>query len=103
MDYAVNRYDNVSLGRFTSPDPLSSSAKEALPYTFNRYAYTANDPVNKKDPTGLDPFVAGEFPSGTGRNCPCEPFGLSLMIDGSEISRELLCIAILIAPYPALA
>jgi RHS repeat-associated protein len=50
-DYAMARYDTSRLGRFTSPDPLPGALVE--PQSLNRYLYTANDPVNKIDPSGL--------------------------------------------------
>jgi hypothetical protein len=35
-------------------DPLGGSAHLSSPGTLNRYAYSANDPVNRHDPSGLD-------------------------------------------------
>jgi len=40
--------------RFAHPDPSDSSYSMTDPQSFNRYAYTQNDPVNFVDPTGLD-------------------------------------------------
>ncbi len=40
--------------RFDQPDPYDGSYREADPQSFNRYAYTRNDPVNFVDPMGLD-------------------------------------------------
>ncbi|HBB97553.1 MAG TPA: hypothetical protein DC054_19400, partial [Blastocatellia bacterium] len=45
------KYESMS-GRWTSPDPISGGIAD--PQSFNRYAYTTNDPVNKVDLTGLD-------------------------------------------------
>jgi RHS repeat-associated protein len=92
LDYAVNRYDNSVVGRFTSVDKKASSAKKELPQSWNRYTYTLNNPINLKDPSGLDPF---DFESG-GRG-PCDPFGPARLLDGFEISREILCWAVLIS------
>jgi RHS repeat-associated protein len=39
LDYAQARYYGSAMGRFTSVDPLSSSAKAANPQTWNRYTY----------------------------------------------------------------
>jgi RHS repeat-associated protein len=50
LDYAVNRYENAALGRFLSPDPVVDLSG---PQRHNRYTYSANDPVNEADPTGL--------------------------------------------------
>jgi RHS repeat-associated protein len=52
LDYAQARYYNSKHGRFTSVDPLMSSADIANPQTFNRYAYVGNNPINIIDPTG---------------------------------------------------
>jgi len=43
------------MGRFLMPDPYGASAKPGNPQSWNRYAYVNNDPVNKNDPSGLDP------------------------------------------------
>lgn len=45
------RYYNQSTGRFWSMDPYPG--KRSVPSTLHKYAYTANDPVNYMDPTGL--------------------------------------------------
>jgi uncharacterized protein RhaS with RHS repeats len=45
------RYYDPVLGRFLSPDPVGF-AQGGVRY-FNRYGYTANDPVNATDPTGM--------------------------------------------------
>ena len=55
FDYAMNRYYNNSWGRFLTPDPFAGSANPANPLSWNRYAYVANDPINRIDPSGLDP------------------------------------------------
>jgi RHS repeat-associated protein len=53
LDYAQARYFNSTQGRFTSVDPLMSSANISDPQTFNRYAYVLNNPLSLTDPTGL--------------------------------------------------
>ena len=53
-DYAVNRQYSISTGRFTRTDPLASSGNKETPQSWNRYAYTAGDPINMRDPVGLD-------------------------------------------------
>ena len=50
------KYDSYA-GRWTSPDPLSGNIGD--PQSFNRYSYTANDPVNFVDPSGLMPCIPG--------------------------------------------
>jgi len=46
---------NRSHSRFDQPDPYDGSYDPTNPQSFNRYAYTQNDPVNFVDPTGLVP------------------------------------------------
>jgi hypothetical protein len=41
-------------GRFAEPDPYGGSYNLSDPQSLNRYAYTKNDPVNRRDPSGLD-------------------------------------------------
>lgn len=53
LDYFVARYYASTQGRFTSVDPLIASARTTNPQTFNRYAYTLNNPLRYVDPTGL--------------------------------------------------
>jgi RHS repeat-associated protein len=53
-DYAINRHSAQALGRFNQADSLAISAEDVLPQTWNRYSYGTNDPVNTRDPLGLD-------------------------------------------------
>ena len=54
MDYAINRYHVPGTGRFLTPDPYMNSAGPTEPGSWNRYAYTRGDPINRVDRTGLD-------------------------------------------------
>jgi RHS repeat-associated protein len=68
LDYAQARYYASAQGRFTSPDPLLSSARATSPQTWNRYAYVLNRPLSLVDPSGLsvraaDGGCAAEFSS----------------------------------------
>jgi RHS repeat-associated protein len=45
LDYFGARYMSAAQGRFTSPDPLLSSAHIASPQSWNRYSYTLNNPL----------------------------------------------------------
>ncbi|HYE12952.1 MAG TPA: RHS repeat-associated core domain-containing protein [Pyrinomonadaceae bacterium] len=54
LDYAQARYYGNSTGRFTSPDPLLSSANPPSPQSWNRYSYVLNNPLLYVDPTGLE-------------------------------------------------
>jgi RHS repeat-associated protein len=50
LDYADQRY-YVS-GRFLNPDPYVASAGPGDPGSWNPYAYTRGDPINRTDPRG---------------------------------------------------
>ena len=52
LDYADQRYYDSSYGRFNTPDP-GKSASPSSSLSWNRYSYTAGDPVNHNDPRGL--------------------------------------------------
>ena len=54
LDYANNRYYSNAFGRFTTPDPYTNSGRLTDPQSWNRYAYTRGDPVNRYDPSGMD-------------------------------------------------
>ncbi len=41
------------VGRFNTPDPSRNSVHPGNPGSWNRYAYTVGDPVNRNDPRGL--------------------------------------------------
>ena len=60
--YMQARYMDPVVGRFLSNDPVGF-AEGGVAY-FNRYSYTANNPVNAWDPTGLYP-VDFQFLSNT--------------------------------------
>ena len=54
LDYALNRFYDSQQGRFTQVDPIGGGAADVSdPQSWNMYAYVANDPVNRTDPTGL--------------------------------------------------
>jgi RHS repeat-associated protein len=54
LDYAVNRFYNAGLGRFTQVDPIGMGAANLVnPQSLNLYGYCENDPVNRLDPDGL--------------------------------------------------
>ena len=54
-DEAMFRRYNRWHSRFDQPDPYDGSYDATDPQSFNRYAYTQNDPVNFVDPSGLMP------------------------------------------------
>jgi hypothetical protein len=49
------------MGRFMSPDPYKASAGPKDPGSWNRYAYTRGDPVNRGDPSGLSDADCPQF------------------------------------------
>ncbi|SRR6266404_38555 len=50
----MQRRYNRWWSRFDQPDPYDGSYELTNPQSFNRYAYTQNDPVNHTDPSGLE-------------------------------------------------
>lgn len=48
--YMQARYYEPTTGRFLSTDPVNPEAGSI--YTFSRYAYTQNNPINRTDPDG---------------------------------------------------
>jgi RHS repeat-associated protein len=57
LDYANQRYYDSRVGRFLTPDPYIASGGPADPQSWNRYAYTRGDPVNRNDPSGLQDYM----------------------------------------------
>jgi len=55
LDYANQRYHQPGMGRFMTPDPLGAASSKN-PSSWNQYAYTGGDPVNRVDPSGQDWF-----------------------------------------------
>jgi RHS repeat-associated protein len=56
LDYMHARYYNPTAGRFLSIDPVLTKSAMRSPQMWNRYSYTANNPMNRTDPTGKDSF-----------------------------------------------
>jgi RHS repeat-associated protein len=65
LDYADQRYHQPGMGRFMTAD-ASPSSGAAEPGSWNRYAYTRGDPVNRGDPAGLDDCGADFCTTGYG-------------------------------------
>ena len=63
LDYANQRYHQPGMGRFMTADPYQASAGPADPGSFNRYAYTRGDPVNRTDARGTCDDSADAFTS----------------------------------------
>jgi RHS repeat-associated protein len=86
-DYAVNRQYSQAIGRFNRVDPSGASAKKDAPQTWNRYAYTASDPTNMRDPWGL--FFS---PAGPDEPDPCGAFGVTWIATGSGLLNTEFCV-----------
>ena len=60
LDYFGARYYHSVAGRFLSVDPVLDSADPTNPQSWNRYAYTFNNPLKYVDPDGREVRVANE-------------------------------------------
>ena len=79
LDFAQARYFASSLARFSSPDPLLSSGRIENPKTWNRYAYTNNNPLIFVDPLGLYVCKAGKT--------KCDQFDAALDKGRAELAK----------------
>lgn len=69
LDYALARFYDSRIASFCSADPVEGDPND--PQSWNRYAYTENDPTNRADPGGkffgflaaLFQWIAGLFQS----------------------------------------
>ncbi|MFQ5705705.1 MAG: RHS repeat-associated core domain-containing protein, partial [Gemmatimonadales bacterium] len=52
LDYMLARYYGSNHARFLSVDPAADSADPAIPQSWNRYFYSANNPIAFIDPDG---------------------------------------------------
>ena len=57
LNYMQARYYDPVIGRFLSVDPITFM-DSGHTGSFNRYAYTFNDPINAIDPNGEHPVIA---------------------------------------------
>lgn len=67
--YNRARYYDPAVGRFISEDPLG------LGGGINHYAYVGNDPVNYRDPTGMDDTCGGSGDPSSGPSGGTDPGG----------------------------
>jgi RHS repeat-associated protein len=97
FDYADQRYYASTYGRFNTADPYMASANGANnpgdPGTWNRYAYTAGDPINRRDPKGLlwSMTCGGAFGDGGGdADGPCTDGGCdtTILLNGVEVPNS---------------
>jgi RHS repeat-associated protein len=54
LDYAVSRPYSSVAGRFLSADPYKASGHLVDPQSWDRYAYTRNNPANRIDRSGME-------------------------------------------------
>ncbi|HEY8559355.1 MAG TPA: RHS repeat-associated core domain-containing protein [Pyrinomonadaceae bacterium] len=88
LEFAQARYYNTAYGRFTSNDPLTSSANINNPQTFNRYTYALNSPYVFTDALGLKPDSKMVLDGGCAkRNGRCVPGALS-PVDASLFGKQ---------------
>lgn len=57
--YLRQRYYDPTIGRFISADPFRGDLSN--PRSLNRYVYASNDPINRRDPSGLQDGDGGGF------------------------------------------
>ena len=80
MDYADQRYYSNQFGRMMTPDPYTNSGRFTDPQSWNRYVYTRGDPINRRDPSGIDDCGGeGEAP------CPIHEFFGCLLDPNSNV------------------
>jgi RHS repeat-associated protein len=89
QDYAGQRYYNGGMGRFWNPDSAGiAAANPSSPASWNGYAYTKGDPVNRADPSGMfgsDPPTAQhciDDPDDPACYGPCGTGGLPTVSQG---------------------
>jgi RHS repeat-associated protein len=75
LDYADQRYYASNFGRFMSPDRSTRGTDGSNPGTLNSYTYVLNDPVNRKDPSGLDYCLIDGNPTPGMNLSECEEAG----------------------------
>jgi RHS repeat-associated protein len=68
QDYADQRYYGVGTGRFNVPDP-STGVSIGRPSTWNKYSYVHGDPINFRDPNGLNEAPPEGFCPAEFENC----------------------------------
>ncbi|MEK7996173.1 MAG: RHS repeat-associated core domain-containing protein, partial [Planctomycetota bacterium] len=82
LDYADQRYYTSAWGRFLTADPYRASGGAADPQSWNRYAYTRGDPVNRYDPRGLQDETPTFSVTGYCYGCFGLPPGLAAGLGG---------------------
>jgi RHS repeat-associated protein len=81
LDYADQRYYASNFGRFMSPDRSTRGTDGSNPGTLNSYTYVLNDPVNHRDPSGLDYCLIDGNPIPDMNDTACAEAGGQWVID----------------------
>ncbi len=104
LDYFGARYYSGAQGRFTAVDPSMESAVLQNPQSWNRYAYTINNPLRYIDPTGELWISSGDAQNPyswvdkckKGQTCyesRAAAVGDTVVIYGSENAKDITTIA----------
>jgi len=74
LDYADQRFYTSQFGRFMSADRFKQAASANDSGSWNKYAYTRGDPVNRKDRNGTcdTDLTSLDFDSGSGGDTGCD-------------------------------
>jgi RHS repeat-associated protein len=100
LDYADQRYFSSQYGRFTSPDPYKASGGPGDPASWNQYAYTRADPINRNDPSGLADFdVTGYCYGCAGDGGAEDPRGGNGLLGGLGFSGDSSMEQLYIQPH----
>jgi RHS repeat-associated protein len=85
-DFLARQYDPKQ-GRWISPDPAGLGAVDPTnPQTWNRYAYTVNDPLVQVDPLGLfNDAVTPQGDNGCIQTDSCQIY----VVDGMQVSSQV--------------
>jgi RHS repeat-associated protein len=93
LDYANNRYYSDAYGRFMTPDG-GKGAHASDPGSWNKYAYTRGDPVNRADPSGADDRPADICVTAWGWGDPFDGFWESMAGPNFNPSAYAQCLAV---------
>jgi len=83
-DYFGARFYENNLGRFMSVDPKAASGRSADPQSWNRFAYSRNNPLAFVDLDGKD-FIYGRYNPKTNT----EPVTINILLTGPGATEEL--------------
>jgi hypothetical protein len=82
------RYHNLTVDRFLSVDPVISKSAMRSPQMWNRYVYTANNPMNRTDPTGKDIVLQGCQNGGGNSQARKDQTAIAQQASGRRVKRQ---------------